>query len=161
MTENLFYPKFQNAMMQANMQRGFEVGNLIYTLRAVDNDIRATCNNKNKTANNDTNSSKVNSCDCGVVLYGIVSGNEDNIFSIGATTGKIKLMKSVDQLAEGARYLLKVSAVNQEVDGSGGDVRGPMDYAVLNVTKGQSSDVAYNSAADDDVALERFRRVGV
>lgn len=156
--ENLFYPKFQNAMMQANMQRGFEVGNLIYTLRAVDNDIRATCNNKNKTANNDTNSSKVNSCDCGVVLYGIVSGNEDNIFSIGATTGKIKLMKSVDQLAEGARYLLKVSAVNQEVDGSGGDVRGPMDYAVLNVTKGQSSDVAYNSAADDDVALERFRR---
>ena len=118
----------------------------MYTLQATDDDLQTTCNNNNTH------------CDCAVVLYDIVSGNDDNLFRLDSSTGHVRLNRDLEDMANDSSVHLRVSAVNREVEGRGGDLRGPSSYGKLVITKGR--ELPDEGAVDAEV-LDRQRRVGV
>lgn len=138
-------PKFSSRYMGVYVKSGTPVGSIFYEIKATDDDLQNTCNMKQ--------------CDCAKLVFEIVSGNSEGLFSVGVGDGKMILEKSLEGVTDGRVYTLQVSLVNEVMPGNDGDVVGPREYATLKITVGDGMFDYEDTIGQNEEVLDRYRRV--
>jgi len=112
-------------------------GEVLVTVHASDPDTQLVCHQS--TGGGETMSGggaglSSGSCDCARVIYAIASGDEESQFAINSKTGAISLVGT--RPVDTREKMLYMMAVNEEVEGIGGDLVGPKSYSKVNVVLG-------------------------